>query len=264
MCMFIAPWPLVGRDVLVRAFRPADAASSEAPFRTLRRHAWATPGVRVVTRAAGRAAGRVTVFSALNVEAARLARSDETAAALRVAKAAAMLERGHNFRQLVNLLSGLAHDEVGALLAGDVPDASSALWTTLRAIARDTERVRAATTARDSLPEIVAGRISELREATVVLLGSNGYTSLLPRRLARSVHRERPGDPIAIVTDWLENGSALAYALPALDLDEAATAAPFDPYARDSRALALTPEDVRKLSATPKPLRVLVPVTIEG
>src|SRR4051812_46976101 len=71
--MDLVPWPIVGRDEVVKAFRPGMPAT-EAPFRTLRAHGWASSGMSVVTRRGNRASGRWTIFSTLNIEAARYAR----------------------------------------------------------------------------------------------------------------------------------------------------------------------------------------------
>ena len=43
----ITAWPVVIRDRIVQAFKPGGSPDAEAPFRTLRRHAWVSQGVRV-------------------------------------------------------------------------------------------------------------------------------------------------------------------------------------------------------------------------
>jgi len=259
--MSIALWPLIGRDSLVRAFRPGERSSNEAPFRTLRKHHWSTSGVRITPRAAGRAVGRVTVFSTLNLEAARLARLDEARAAARVAKAAGVLESGSEFAELQELLSSLSGEIVGAVLEGVFPaDAPVALWGALRALAVDTKRLWAAQASRTSLPEVVAGRISDVATSSVTLKLQDGQDLAIPRWLARAVHREAVGDCLAVVTDRLEDCSALAYAIAAFDLD--APPPKFSPFGRAAPVRDLTKADERLLSGRPAPLQVLVPVTI--
>ena len=89
-------------------------------------------------------------------------------------------------------------------------------------------------------------------------------------RPGKSVHRADLGDALAVLTDRLGDSSALAIALPALDIDRAMPLADrprsdrFAPFARDARVGVLTTSDVRKLSGEPAPPRVLVPVTVEG
>ena len=52
----IVEWPLASRDRIVHAFRPGGDSTAEGPFRTLRRHQWASAGVRVLYRVAAQLA----------------------------------------------------------------------------------------------------------------------------------------------------------------------------------------------------------------
>jgi hypothetical protein len=201
------------------------------------------------------------VFSTLNLEAARLARLDEARAAARVAKAAGVLESGSEFAELQQLLSSLSGEIVGAVLEGVFPaDAPAALWGALRALAVDTKRLWAVQASRTSLPEVVAGRISDVGPSSVTLRLQDGQDLAIPRWLARAVHREEVGDCLAVVTDRLEESSALAYAIAAFDLD--APPPKFSPFGRAAAVRDLTKADARLLSGRPAPLQVLVPVTI--
>lgn len=261
--MHIAPWPLVGRDLLVRLYKPGDEATSEGPFRTLRRHEWATAGVRVTTRAHGRAAGQVTLFSMLNLEAVRLARCEKLEAATRLATRARELEASKDFAILAEILSGLSRDIVEAVVRGviapELPEARR-LWGVLERIARRTERVRCAPQLRASSSEMLMGQVSAHRGESVILTMPDGTSSIVPRWLALSVHREHLGDKLAVLTDRLGDSSALAIALPALDIERPAR---FDPFARDDRIGALSMSDREKVAQLSGAPRVLVPVTIE-
>src|SRR6476659_236332 len=173
--MMIAAWPVVDRSRVVHAFRPGGSASAEAPFRTLRGHAWASAGIRVTPRAAGQLAGQLTLFSALNVEAARLARHGNRAAAERVARAAEELEAGPEFGHLRRLLSLLTEHEAAGVLRGVVQDAeSSELAEALKAVARRTEERRAEELILASLVEVIAGRIAEVHDGYVLLVRVSG------------------------------------------------------------------------------------------
>ena len=86
--MNCALWPIALRADLVRAFRPGESPTREGPFRTLRLHHWAASGVPVQLRQGGHAAGRVVLFSMLNVEAAMSARCGEDGMAAALAKSA--------------------------------------------------------------------------------------------------------------------------------------------------------------------------------
>jgi hypothetical protein len=201
------------------------------------------------------------VFSTLNLEAARLARLDEAQAAARVAKAAGVLESGSEFAELQQLLSSLSGDIVGAVLEGVFPaEAPAELWGALRALAVDTKRLWAFQASRTSLPEVVAGRISDIGPSSVTLKLQDGQDMAVPRWLARAVHREQVGDCLAVVTDRLEECSALAYAIAAFDLD--APPPKFSPFGRAAPVRDLTKADEKLLSGWPAPLRVLVPVII--
>ena len=107
----IVEWPLVNRDRIVHAFRPGGDSTAEGPFRTLRRHQWASAGVRVSRHADRGLAGQMTVFSRLNVESARLARRGEAAAATATARAAMDLEASPEFARLAQMLMELPGQE---------------------------------------------------------------------------------------------------------------------------------------------------------
>jgi hypothetical protein len=124
----------------------------------------------------------------------------------------------------------------------------------------DTQRLWAVQASRTSLPEVVVGRISDVATSSVTLKLQDGQDLAIPRWLARAVHREAVGDCIAIVTDRLEDCSALAYAIAALDLD--APGPKFSPFGRAAPVRDLTKADEKLLSGRPAPLQVLVPVTI--
>src|SRR5262245_56832491 len=134
--MTIAAWPVVDRQRVVHAYRPGEPSTAEGPFRTLRGHAWASPGVRVTRRAGGRLVGQMTGCSSLNVESARLARHGKGEAAERVARVAAQLEAGPEFVLLQRILSELPGRDAERVIEGELPnDAPSALADALKTIA---------------------------------------------------------------------------------------------------------------------------------
>src|SRR5262245_22193855 len=98
--MEIALWPVVLRADLVRAFRPGEPPAREGPFRTLRQRHWATSGVPIHGRQGGHAAGRVVLFSILNVEAAISARCGDEKMAVGLARAAERMEQSKSFARL--------------------------------------------------------------------------------------------------------------------------------------------------------------------
>jgi hypothetical protein len=267
----IALWPVVGRSRIVHAFKPGGSPGAEGPFRTLRRHEWASSGVRVSRHGDHGLAGQMTVFSCLNVDSARLARRGNAAAALRVAQAAADLESGPEFAVLQRVLSDLPGQEAEQVVDGHLPeDPPASLAEALRAVAGRTERVRANDTALSSpLEAAFAGQIAEIHEGFVILAQANGPATMVPRWMASAAGRDRIGDYFVLVTDKLDDSSAVVEAMPAIDMErdieEGPEAGGFSPFGRgDARARTITAQDARLLSGEPEALRILVPVPIEG
>lgn len=261
----IAPWPVVARDRIVRAFKPGGSSVAEGPFRTLRRHQWVSSGVRVTRRADRGFTGQMTFFSSLNVEAARLAWNGKASAAVTMARAATDLELGPEFTHLSGLLSGLPSREAEQVVNGALPDdASAELAEAIRAIARRTEQVRASGVAPSSLAEVVfAGHVAEVTGGYVVLTQEEGVTTMVPRWMASAAKRDRVGDVLWLVADKLDNASAVVQVVPAIELEGAPHGREFSPFGRgDARTLEITAADARLLAGTPQPLRILIPVTI--
>ncbi len=176
-CMtMIAAWPVVVRDRIVHAFKPGGSMAAEAPFRTLRRHAWVSPGVRVTLFADRGLAGQMTFFSSLNVVAARLARRGDAPGAERVARVAADLESGPEFAVLRSLLSDLPDREAEQVVGGQLPEnMPAALADALRAIGSRTEQVRADDILLSSPAEVIfADRIAEVTDGYVLLVRGKG------------------------------------------------------------------------------------------
>lgn len=254
-------WPIVGRGRLVQTFRPGESATREGPFRTLRHHGWTTAGVSVVTRDARRASGRLTIFSVLNVEAARRARDGDGRAAVALCRAAARVERGSSFARLRALLSGREVAEVSAAIAGEVSEHEwPELHGTLRDVARATRDARPARRTRRAPLEIVTGAVTEARGDLLVLAGETGEATYVPRWLARSAHREQVGDLLALVTDKLDDDQMVVRAVPAIELDT--SPARFTPFGPDAAVLQVSDTDARTLARRPAPLTIRVPVTI--
>jgi hypothetical protein len=261
----IAAWPVVVRDRIVRAFKPAGTPGAEAPFRTLRRHAWVSAGVRVPRRSDNGLAGQMTVFSSLNVAAARLARRGNSPAAERVARAAANLESGPDFRLLRSLLSELPGPEADQVIGGVLPEGvPDTLAGVLRAIASRTGQVCADDIILSSPAEVIfAGRIAEVREEYVLLVQVKGQSTMVPRWMAGAAHREQVGGLLALVSDPLDGASAVVEAVPAIEIDDHPEIAGFAPFGRDdARTLSITTDDARRLVGRPQSLRILYPVTI--
>jgi hypothetical protein len=263
--MTIAAWPVVTRNRVVHAYKPGEPSAAEGPFRTLRKHAWASSGIRVDRRVGGRLIGQMTVFSSLNVESARLARRGNSDAAVRVARAAAQLEAGPEFDRLRHILSDLPGQDAERVIDGVLPeDEPEGLAEALRAVARRTEQVRASEPNLATLAEVIVGRITEVHEGYIVLVRVSGPAAMIPRWMAVAAQRDKVGELLALVMDKLDNAGAFVEAIPAIDVDDDVPPGTFSPFGRsDMRVRKLTPADERLLTGEPRPLRILVPVLID-
>jgi hypothetical protein len=260
----IAAWPVVARDRIVHAFKPGGSSTAEGPFRTLRRHEWVSSGARVSRRTDRALSGQLTVFSSLNVDAARLARQGHESAAALVARKAATLEAGLEFTQLSRLLSELPGLEAEQVVKGVIPDDSSPQLTdALREVAVCTEQLRTGDIHLSSILELVfAGQIAEVTEGHVLLTRSDGAATMIPRWMADAVKRDRIGDLLALVADRLDGTSEVIEVVPAICIDYEPV---FRPYGRrDPRNRTITAKDARQITGEPQPLRILVPVLIDG
>jgi hypothetical protein len=263
--MTIAAWPVVARRRVVHAYKPGELSASEGQFRTLRGHEWASSGVRVTRRAGQRLLGQMTLFSSLNVEAARLVRHGNLDGAVRVARAAAELEAGPEFAQLKRIMAKLTDHDAERVVDGVLPDdAPDELAEALTTIARRTERWRAGELTLTALAEVITGRIAEVHEGYVLLVRTSGPATMVPRWMAVAAQRDKVGALLALVTDKLDDGRAVVEAVPAIDLDDDTSPDSFNPFSRDPRALSINKADERLLAGEPQPLRILVPVLIDA
>lgn len=260
--MTIAAWPIVARTRLVRAFRPGETSSKEAPYRTLRAHGWATPGMPVVAQRQGRAEGRLTVFSVLNVEAARLARHGEKRAAVRAAELAAELEATPEFDSLRHALASVPLRAAAGLLEGDLPvGAPGELFAALQAVARRTRKAWRAEPSLRMAAEMVTGRISRVLGEYVLVAPERGDEMAVPRWMATAAHRTGVGEALGVITDKLDGAQAMVEVVPGIEMGRP-MGDRLTPYGRGAPVLALSSDDEHILSRPPAPLRVLVPVTI--
>ncbi|MDQ1306255.1 MAG: hypothetical protein QG671_2087 [Actinomycetota bacterium] len=263
----VLAWPVVRREEIVRAAAPGGASDREPPFRALRVKGWATSGVRVPRRRDGRLAGQLVMYCSLNVDAARFARLGDALAAARAARGAERLEAGPGFAQLKDLLRGLGEEQQAAVLDGEVPqgEQGAQLRILLESLAQEVARITA------DLPyphDRFAGEVSERRGDSVVVSATDGTRMAVPLWLVQAVHRDQVGDRLIVISVRLDDRQALVQVLPGIAVPpQRAVAEPtetFTPFGRGRRALEVSREDTALLRGIPQPLRVLVPVTVEG
>jgi hypothetical protein len=259
-----AEWPIVSREKLVRAFQPGGDATSEAPYRTLRRRHCATEGLAVRLRGSGRLQGQTRFFSRLNVRAAECAGLGRFEQAGRLADAARELETGEVFQRLAAHLADLSRDMVTAAVAGELlPELDTGL---VRAAAEATRAAEPPGAEYESPVErelarllVHHGHVSELRADLVwVTVSRPAPAVVLPRSLVAAAHRAFLGGPVAVRTA-LSGDRATVEVIPAIDLDPT----PHPPFDRtDPHTTAITDQDADRLSGTPAPLFVPVPVVL--
>jgi hypothetical protein len=258
--MDCALWPLVLRDDLVRAFRPGEPAEREAPFRTLRAHEWATAGVAVHTRQGGRAAGRVVVFSVLNVDAAICARCGDVTLAAAIAKAAARMEEDPTFVRLQTSLAEHAAGVVSSIAEGELA-AANPFVDLIRQLATKTAAVRLQHRFAKLAAWYHVGRISSVAEAYVTIEGG-GKQSLVPRNLARAVFRERVGECLAIMNRPVDGREMIVRAVPGITLEPKRDS--YSPFERPASGFQrVSAADLAYLRGVPKPFEITIPITIE-
>lgn len=106
--MEIVEDPFVTRQAVMNVLSFGNPAT-EAPLRTLRRHAALSDGISVPLRSAsGRLIGRTHVYSALSSDAARLFRWHQPEAAGRLARKAEQIERSRAARRVVRAIEEAA------------------------------------------------------------------------------------------------------------------------------------------------------------
>ncbi len=259
--MHVERWPIVGRAQIVQSYRPGEQSTKEAPFRTLRTHGWATAGVSVVTRNERSASGRLTMFSVLNTDSARLAREGDHRGAKALAKAAAGIETSAEFLELKQALTGRSARDILLVVEGLEPHTPwPAVHELLRRLALETNAARSRSASKVKLAEVVAGRLSE-EAGLVVLTAAGGGRTAVPRWLAEAAHRGNAGDCLALTTERLDAQHLVVNAMPGIETSRASTV-PFSPFGRTAPVHSLTKADAKRLAGKPARLSVLVPVTI--
>jgi hypothetical protein len=275
-------WPIVSRDKLVRAFQPGASATSEAPYRTLRRRRCATEGVAVRPRGSGRLQGQVRFFSRLNLRTARLARVGKFLWAEAGAHSAQVLEESATFRELRDHLAEMPGDAVAEAVAGGSPEGLD--QSLVRAAAAATEAAEAEWLASSPVEsalagllhaEVTTGYVSSVQGDVVWVRPVDGKATVaLPAWLAAGARRGSVGDPVIVRTWRIAHDQAVVDVIPAIDLDprpsqpspaQPSPAEPplYSPFNRaDPRTTTITADDADRLHGPPAPLRVPVPVVI--
>jgi hypothetical protein len=139
----IVELPLVTGEDIVAEFRPGGGITVKAALRRLREQGLISAGLTEHPRASvGRIAGAMHLYSALNVDAARAARSDEVALARELAKAASRVEHLRRTAQVVHGLASLGGQTTLRRRFEWAASLEPSLRDSLRAIAEETVATR--------------------------------------------------------------------------------------------------------------------------
>jgi hypothetical protein len=192
----------------------------------------------VVVREDGRIADRLTLFSSLNIDAARLSRAGDAERASAAAKAASEIEEGDLMTALVTLLRFMPRDTVRGFLRGQMPDQEQhpQFWGLTRQIAQQTAKVRAEFVPPPDTETI--GVVSSASADEVLVSSAGGQRVHVPRAAASSLKLDHDGDLLAVHTEIAEDGRVIIDVLPAIELpgvDEVS----FDPFARTAEPVLL-------------------------
>lgn len=270
--MTIYPWPLVDRDYVVQTAKPETRSVSDNTVRLLRRKHVLSNGAIVSPRKGGRADGKISFFSRLNVVAARLFRAGKHEEARDVMALATEIEQGELFEAVVKDLSGFSRVQIEAVVRGDLPDPMSrGFLDSLAKLAEFTEiRVNAhfaIGTHSGANPlagsDVVRGIVRELNDGyATIQVGSD--TVLVPVRILSGINRDFLDSAVVVTTDMLDKRRAIVEAEPGFSVVEADDVE-YSPFNRnDPRNRTFTDEDVALLSTQPSPLKVMYPVTINA
>lgn len=113
--------PLVNRREILRTLK-LGSPTTDAPFHRMRSQGLASPGWSLaIRRTDGRVAGRLHIYSALNVDAARAVRRDRPDVARRLAACGAELERS-TAASIIRAAIVKASERLSAHVSGDVRD----------------------------------------------------------------------------------------------------------------------------------------------
>ncbi len=230
----IVELPLVTGEEIASEYRPGGGVTAKAALRRLRERGMISEGLSKRPRTStGRVAGALHVYSTLNLDAARAARSDETANAQRFVKAARKIER---HRRTAELLSGLVE------LGGQTSLRRRFEWAamlepsvraSLREVAEETAAIRNRLVHGYPLAPPRLGLVTRLDDE-IAELEFEGGSGPLPMPVADLVALDSAfvGAHLALRFEPFGRGQTLIKALPAIKLDGEGNEGRIYPYER--------------------------------
>lgn len=268
--MHVVEEPFLTRDFILSILRPAEV-TTDRPFRTLRQHHAASPGIVIHVRmAGGRLAGRLTLYSSLNADAARAYRLQEFDTAKSLASHAVKLERSRWARVIKDAITslsmrlpddpfdddapaglrayaetcrrstwrglehgGLVRDWLAqsrAWLDEDVDD-RPALVDAIETLTREAERVRAEVLSEEKCRATTFfGVVQRMSISVAEIEGDSGEALLVQREDLERQGLAMVGQAVALLQEAMPSGGSFTLAMPAALLEPPKFDEPPSPY----------------------------------
>lgn len=230
----IVELPLVTAEEIVAEYRPGGGATVKATLRRLRTADLVSEGLSRRPRAsAGRVAGVLHVYSALNLEAARAARLDDLPTARRIAEAAGRIEQLADTSVVVSGLAGLGGSASLRRRFDWATSLEPSLRDALRAVVEETVTSRQRLVNGDALTPPRLGVVTKLH-GEVADLKIEGAETPVPMLIAdlEPLDSAFVGAPLALRFEPFGRGRTLIKATPAIKLSDNGDPSRIYPYER--------------------------------
>jgi hypothetical protein len=213
--------PLVTRHEIARDFRLADMVTETSAIRSLRTKNALSNGLTIEMRGpAGRLGGRLHLYSALNRDAARAVRRDDMKRAIRLAKAAASLERSTEAKRLANAVAaaGVISNAGGLARALSVPSIANEV-----AVLQQKHDKARARIAKELARTVLVGHVSDLLDATAILSMPHHGPLTVPRVVVDEAGVGAIGAAVSVMWEVLPGGRTMITFEPAVDSPDVST-----------------------------------------
>ncbi|HWT92634.1 MAG TPA: hypothetical protein VN238_06530 [Solirubrobacteraceae bacterium] len=229
----LAELPFTTAEAIAAEYKPGVRLTSKAAIRTLRSKSVVSDGVSIRPRREhGRVAGGQHIYSALNLDAVRLYRRGDEAAARKIAERAQALERGDGAARLAKALADEPEPVVGSgWMVFRTSNYDGVLEKALAELSQATEHEREAMGDAVDLGRATFARVVKVHSDVVELRLDEGGATVplpaheLPERMAPAV-----GSVVALRWEDLGAGMTLLKAAPAFETG--ARSGPAYPYDR--------------------------------
>jgi hypothetical protein len=250
--------PFVSKEEILDAYLPVQSSQSrETAFRRLRRENLISAGVALTLRGTGgKVVGRRQIYSALNRDAARLARHGFDEDARDLARAADRLEASdvmHSFmvvlqrvlaerptespRLVIHATAGVGKTFLFMELLREMGERNVEVHESLAQILRGMDAVRAQAASLHEIQVKLYGRVTRVEDDLAEVEVSDGRQVVMRVEELEELGLTTPGTPVAVLWERWGKGRVLVESEPAIELPnegdvalEAAVEYDFDPF----------------------------------